>query len=58
MQTLIEMQMGATAGFTDSQQKAAAIEKFQTETRLLSHAAVGAMASLCVSSLLLGEYFQ
>lgn len=49
-QRLVDMQTAATAGFADSQQKASAIELFQTETRLLSHAAVGAMASLCVSA--------
>lgn len=48
-QRLISMQTDATVGYMDPQQKALAIEKFQTETRLLSHAAVGAMASLCVS---------
>ncbi|THH08171.1 hypothetical protein EW145_g2882 [Phellinidium pouzarii] len=44
---LILMQTDATAGFSDPQQKAGAIAHFQTETRLLSHAASGAMASLC-----------
>ena len=48
-QRLISMQTEATMGYIDPQQKALAIEKFQTETRMLSHAAVGAMASLCVS---------
>ncbi|KAI5120892.1 hypothetical protein M0805_002992 [Coniferiporia weirii] len=46
-QRLITMQTAATAGFPDPQQKASAIAQFQTETRLLSHAAAGAMASLC-----------
>ncbi|KAL5476804.1 TAO3 [Sanghuangporus weigelae] len=45
-QRLVTMQTAATAGFPDPQQKAAAIAQFQTETRLLSHAACGAMASL------------
>ena len=45
---LIKMQTAATVGCPDAQYKATAIEKFQTETRLLSHAASGAMASLCV----------
>ena len=49
-QRLVAMQTAATAGFPDPQQKADAIERFQTETRLLSHAASGAMAALCVSS--------
>lgn len=47
-QRLVHMQTEATAGFPDPQQKAAAIAHFQTETKLLSHAAAGAMASLCV----------
>lgn len=47
-QRLVTMQTAATAGFPDPQQKAAAIAQFQTETRLLSHAACGAMASLVV----------
>ncbi|KAH8116120.1 cell morphogenesis N-terminal-domain-containing protein [Phellopilus nigrolimitatus] len=46
-QRLITMQIAATAGFPEPQQKAGAIAQFQTETRLLSHAAAGAMASLC-----------
>lgn len=48
-QRLVAMQTAATAGFPDPQQKAEAIERFQTETRSLSHAASGAMAALCVS---------
>jgi hypothetical protein len=50
-QQLIEMQTSATTGFSDPQQKASAIAQFQTETKLLSHAAIGAMASLLVSRL-------
>ena len=45
---LIEMQTAATVGFPDPQLKAGAITQFQTETRLLSHAAAAAMASLVV----------
>ena len=41
---LIEMQTAATVGFPDPQLKAGAITQFQTETRLLSHAAAAAMA--------------
>ncbi len=48
-QRLVAMQMAATAGFAEPSQKAGAIERFQTETKLLSNAAAGAMASLCVS---------
>ncbi|TDL24591.1 hypothetical protein BD410DRAFT_896782 [Rickenella mellea] len=46
-QRLVAMQTAATAGYLEPQLKASAIERFQTETVLLSHAAVGAMASLC-----------
>lgn len=49
-QRLISMQTDVVLGYVDPQQKGTAVERFQTETRLLSHAAVGAMASLCVST--------
>lgn len=48
-QRLVAMQTAATVGFPEPQQKAGAVERFQTETKQLSHAAAGAMASVCVS---------
>ena len=47
---LILMQKNAATGAPEPQLQAEAIERFQTETKQLSTAAVGALASLCVSS--------
>ena len=45
---LILMQKTAATGAPEPQLQAEAIERFQTETKQLSSAAVGALASLCV----------
>ena len=45
---LIFMQKAAATGAPEPQLQAEAIERFQTETKQLSTAAVGALASLCV----------
>lgn len=45
---LILMQKAAATGAPEPQLQAEAIERFQTETKQLSTAAVGALASLCV----------
>jgi hypothetical protein len=45
---LILMQKSAATGAPEPQLQAEAIERFQTETKQLSAAAVGALASLCV----------
>ena len=49
---LILMQKAAATGAPEPQLQAEAIERFQTETKQLSTAAVGALASLCVRFLL------
>ena len=45
---LVLMQTVAAKSFTTAADQAEVIQKFQTETRLLSHAAIGAMAAVCV----------
>lgn len=49
---LIDMQAAAMRSYQDPSAQAELIQRFQTETKELSNAAVGAMASLIVSSLL------
>ena len=46
---LVHMQTNAAKSYTDPASQAEAIQIFQTETRGLSNAAVGAMAAVCVS---------
>lgn len=48
---LVVMQTAAAKSYQDPAGQAELIQRFQTETRALSHAAVGAMASLVVRSL-------
>jgi hypothetical protein len=52
---LMQKMAGASAGQLDSGD---AVERFQVETTLLSHAAVGALASLCVSKFFPIVHFQ
>ncbi|OCH93344.1 hypothetical protein OBBRIDRAFT_885610 [Obba rivulosa] len=44
---LVEMQTAAARAYSDPTDQAELIQRFQTETRALSNAAVGAMAALC-----------
>ncbi|EJF63380.1 hypothetical protein DICSQDRAFT_82970 [Dichomitus squalens LYAD-421 SS1] len=44
---LVYMQTMAAKSYTTAADQADVIQKFQTETRLLSHAAIGAMAAVC-----------
>lgn len=46
---LVHMQTMAAKSFTSLSDQAGVIQKFQTETRLLSHAAISAIAAVCVS---------
>lgn len=50
---LISMQTAAAHSYHDPSSQAELIQRFQTETRALSHAAVAAMAALVVCTLLL-----
>jgi len=50
-QRLVFMQRSATNAVADPAEKGEAIALFQNETKLLSKAAIGAMASLCVRQL-------
>ncbi|KAI0938631.1 hypothetical protein AcV5_000269 [Taiwanofungus camphoratus] len=47
MKRLVLMQTAAGKSLVDRSDQAEIIQRFQTETRALSHAAVGAMAALC-----------
>lgn len=47
---LVYMQTMAAKSYNDPSDQAELIQRFQTETRALSNAAIGAMAALCVSS--------
>ena len=47
---LVSMQTMAAKSFISISDQAGVIQKFQTETRLLSHAAIGAMAAVCVGA--------
>ena len=47
---LVYMQTMAAKAFGDAASQAEVIQTFQLETRALSHAAIGAMAAVCVSS--------
>lgn len=49
----ILMQRAAAAAVNDPQAESDSAERFQHETKLLSNAAVGALAALCVSKVLM-----
>jgi hypothetical protein len=51
-QRYILMQRAAAAAVNDPQAESDSAERFQHETKLLSNAAVGALAALCVSNTL------
>ena len=48
---LVYMQTNGARSYSDAAGQAEAIQIFQTETRNLSHAAIGAMAAVCVSGI-------